>query len=161
MCAAMVEKKLHLEVPLALLRLGTDSLTETVTLGVGPEGGFPKFEHQKDDGRWFQKSCELCRMVLKLVVNEMVYIYIYTVNCTYLTKGTTHHWNSEHSHFIKLPWLTQPGMLGISAGPTVWNGKAPRPTGVWSWVFFSTSIHPWLGWSRMIREISGDYLPWN
>lgn len=36
MCPAMVKKKLRLEVPLALLRLGTDSLTETVTLDVGP-----------------------------------------------------------------------------------------------------------------------------
>lgn len=55
MCPAMVKKKLCLEVPLALLRLGTDSLTETVALDVGPESGFPKVEHQKDKGRWFQK----------------------------------------------------------------------------------------------------------
>lgn len=76
MCPAMVKKKLRLEVPLALLRRGTDSLTETVALDVGHESGFHNFEHQKDIGWWFQKSCELCGMVLKLVVNEMVYIYI-------------------------------------------------------------------------------------
>lgn len=48
-----------------------------MALDVGRESGFPKVEHQKDDGRWFQKSCELCGMVLKLVVNEMVYIYTF------------------------------------------------------------------------------------